>query len=95
MEISNIVESLEKQFDKLFVKIDNLSVEKKDLQSKLRMSDLKINELTLQLEKLNTHYQSIKVANALLGSEDYKRETKLKINTLIREIDYCVAQLSN
>jgi hypothetical protein len=35
------------------------------------------------------------MANSLLGSEDYKKDTKLKINSLIREIDYCIAQLSD
>ena len=31
----------------------------------------------------------------MLGSDDNKRETKLKINALIREIDHCIGQLSN
>jgi len=41
-------------------------------------------------QKVNT----LKTANALLGSNDFKRETKLKINTLIREIDACIVSLS-
>jgi hypothetical protein len=35
------------------------------------------------------------MVNSLLGSDENKRETKLKINSLIREIDYCIAQLSD
>jgi hypothetical protein len=38
--------------------------------------------------------ESLRITNSLLGSEEYKKETKLKINSLIREIDYCIAQLS-
>ncbi len=38
--------------------------------------------------------KSVKFANAMLGSDEYKRETKLKINSLIREIDKCVSQLN-
>jgi hypothetical protein len=34
------------------------------------------------------------MAKTILGSDENKRETKLKINTLIREIDHCIAQLS-
>ena len=30
----------------------------------------------------------------MLGSNEYKRETKLKINELVREIDKCITQLS-
>ncbi len=39
-------------------------------------------------------YESLKIANSMLGSEENKRETKLKINALIREIDHCIVQLS-
>jgi hypothetical protein len=35
------------------------------------------------------------MVNSLLCSEENKGETKLKINSLIREIDYCIAQLSD
>lgn len=36
----------------------------------------------------------LKNTNALLGSDEYKKETKLKINALVKEIDQCIAQLS-
>lgn len=35
------------------------------------------------------------MANTILGSDNDKRETKLRINTLIREIDHCISQLSS
>lgn len=37
---------------------------------------------------------ALKTANAMLGSDDYKTKTKLKINALVREIDQCIAQLA-
>lgn len=46
-----------------------------------------------RLENLNAENRSLKTANAMLGSTEYKRETKLKINSLIREIDQCIIQL--
>ena len=39
--------------------------------------------------------ETLKITNSLLGSEDYKRDTKLKINSLIREIDYCISQIAD
>jgi len=39
-------------------------------------------------------YESLKFANSILGSDESKREAKLKINGLIREIDHCISQLS-
>jgi len=31
----------------------------------------------------------------MLGSNEYKRETKLKINAMMRELDACIAQLAD
>jgi predicted metal-dependent hydrolase len=50
--------------------------------------------LTSRLDHLSAENRSLKTANAMLGSTEYKRETKLKINSLIREIDQCIIQLS-
>ena len=38
--------------------------------------------------------ENLKIANALLGSEDFKKDTKLKINSIVREIDHCITQLT-
>jgi len=61
--------------------------------------ELSAIKLTAQLENekvstLKKELESLRITNSLLGSEEYKKETKLKINSLIREIDYCIAQLS-
>jgi hypothetical protein len=47
-------------------------------------------ELSSWIEK----HETLKIANSLLGSDENNRETKLKINALIRDIDHCIAQLS-
>jgi hypothetical protein len=48
-----------------------------------------------EMDALKNQLDTLKMVNSLLGSEENKRETKLKINSLIREIDYCIAQLSD
>jgi hypothetical protein len=40
-----------------------------------------------------TAYDLLKIAKTIDGSETNTRDTKLKINTLIREIDICIIQL--
>jgi hypothetical protein len=47
------------------------------------------------MRTLKAQYETLKIASSLLGSDENKRDTKLKINSLIREIDYCIAQLSD
>jgi chromosome segregation ATPase len=94
-EIVQIIDSLESKIGSLLSKIDRLEEKNKVLEAELNKSTL-ANQTQLQkLETLKKEYESLKLTNSLLGSEDYKRDTKLKINSLIREIDYCIAQLSD
>ncbi|HEA28670.1 MAG TPA: hypothetical protein ENH91_01510 [Leeuwenhoekiella sp.] len=48
-----------------------------------------------RLEDFDARYSALKAANAMLGSKTFKKETKLKINTLIREIDMCIAHIAD
>ena len=94
-EIVEIIDTLEFKIQKLFQKIDSLEEKNQLLQLELNKSIVSNQNQKAILDSLQTDFESLKMANSLLGSEDYKRDTKLKINSLIREIDYCIAQLSD
>jgi len=94
-EIAEIVDTLENRLSKLFTKLDNLEKTSKELQQELQKSATIIQNQSREIETLKGKYDTLKMANSLLGSDDNKRDTKLKINSLIREIDYCIAQLSD
>jgi hypothetical protein len=72
-----------------------LQVVNQNLLKELSESNQKIILQDLEIKKLNTSFDAMKITNSLLGSDEYKRDTKFKINSLIREIDYCIAQLSD
>jgi len=92
--IEDIVDSLENKISKVLHKLEVLK------QTNAKISE----ELAIQQQKNRSHqdeisswadkYEALKMANSLLGSDENNRETKLKINTLIRDIDHCIAQLS-
>ncbi|MBL4745469.1 MAG: hypothetical protein JKY08_03800 [Flavobacteriaceae bacterium] len=44
--------------------------------------------------RLEDNFQTLKIAKTIQGSKQDRKETKLKINTLIREIDKCILQLN-
>ena len=94
-EIAEIVDTLESRIGKLFSKIDTLEQNNLILKGELNESATIIKKQSDAIEVLKTQYNSLKMANSLLGSDENKRDTKLKINSLIREIDYCIAQLSD
>jgi len=78
------------------------------LLNKLKENHLLINQLkatNLELEQASTSMKSqvselkmendsLKMANSLLGSKESKAITKRKINSLIKEVDFCIQQLS-
>ena len=93
--IAEIIDTLENKIAKLFTKLNSLEKNNHDLKIELTKAAATIQNQSKQIDELKSQYDTLKIANALLGSDDNKRETKLKINSLIREIDYCIAQLSD
>ena len=92
--IAEIIDTLENKVEKLFIKMKSMEKNNQDLKNELIESATLIQTQSQQIEALKSQYETLKIANSLLGSDDNKRDTKLKINSLIREIDYCIAQLS-
>ena len=93
--IAEIIDTLENKVEKLFIKMKSLEKNNQDLKNELIESATLIQTQSQEIEALKSQYETLKVANSLLGSDDNKRDTKLKRNSLIREIDYCIAQLSD
>ncbi len=94
-EIVVIIETLENSVAKLISKLENLEQNSQQLQQDLKKATAIIAAQTTEIEQQKQQNNTLKIANSLLGSEDNKRDTKLKINTLIREIDFCITQLSD
>ena len=93
--LSELIDSLEVKFFKLNQKVVQLEMKNQELQDELLLSKKNQQKQSGEIEALKNQLDTLKMVNSLLGSEENKRETKLKINSLIREIDYCIAQLSD
>lgn len=91
---SEIVDSLFVKVEKLINKNQQLSQLNQELVEELARERQLHSETIQTLSQLQEEAETLRVSNAMLGSEQFKRETKLKINTLIREIDSCIVQLS-
>ncbi|MBC9798216.1 hypothetical protein [Sinomicrobium weinanense] len=93
-DITEIVDSLENRVSRLLHKMEILKQANQKLTQKLADSEKAIQEKESVITDWEEKYNALKLANTMLGSSENKTETKLKINTLIREIDSCIAQLS-
>ena len=93
--IEDIVDSLENKISKVLHKLELLKLANSKLNEELEVSKQEILKQKLLIANWEENYKALKMANTILGSDDNKRETKLKINALIRDIDHCIAQLSD
>lgn len=94
-EIKDVVDSIEARFSKFITKMNDLQTVNQELEDNLRKLNHRIEIQNQEITGLQDTVNALKTSNGLLGSDEYKRDTKLKINSLIREIDYCIAQLSD
>jgi chromosome segregation ATPase len=93
-ELIQIVDSLENRISKLLHTLEVLRQSNTELENELvsiKSVQQKADESVSDWEE---KYNSLKLANSMLGSNTNKTEAKLKINTLIRELDYCITQLA-
>ena len=90
-EVVNLVE------DKLNTLLENYSFLKEEnelLYNKITVLENQITEEKQLFNEIERKYQTLKIAKTIEGSKEDRRETKLKINALIREVDSCIHQLS-
>jgi len=92
--IEDIVDALENKISKVLHKQEVLKQANIKLEQDLQASNQELLQEKQRIVVWQEKYEALKMANSLLGSDNNKRETKLKINTLIRELDHCIAQLS-
>jgi len=92
--IEAIVDSLENRISNVLRRLEVLKQTNAELSEELKVSQQKVSQQEERINSWEEKYETLKFTNSILGSNESKRETKLKINTLIREIDYCISQLS-
>ncbi len=93
-DLIEIIDSLENRISKLLHKYEILKQQNTSLKEKIEELESNSEIQMDQLRQWEEKFSALKNANAMLGSDEHKRETKLKINALIREIDMCISQLS-
>ncbi|MGB3150131.1 MAG: hypothetical protein WBB27_05660 [Maribacter sp.] len=93
-ELIQIVDSLENKISKLLHKLEVLQKANQTMENELVTIKSNQENANKTVSDWEEKYNSLKLANSMLGSNTNKTEAKLKINTLIRELDYCIAQLA-
>ena len=70
----------------------------KSINEKLKLKNKQLLESNLiiqnRLNEIEKNFKALKIANTISIDEKNINETKNEINTLIKEIDLCISQLS-
>jgi predicted nuclease with TOPRIM domain len=93
-ELSQVVDSIEIKLKRVKQMLNALKQENKKLHENLDVLLAKNEKLHAKMILQNEELEILKIAKSMLGSDEYKKETKLKINNIIRELDTCIKQLS-
>ncbi|MBU2927246.1 MULTISPECIES: hypothetical protein [Winogradskyella] len=93
-KIEDIVDALENKISKILHKQEVLKQTNAKLSEQLEQQQQRLLEQQDEISTWVEKHDTLKMANSMLGSDENKRETKLKINALIRDIDHCIGQLS-
>ena len=92
--IKKVVNLVENKLNILLENYNFLKNENEVLYNKIGQLEYELAEEKQMNNILENKYNSLKIAKTIEGSKEDKRETKLKINALIREIDACIVQLN-
>lgn len=85
---------LEAKIIELLNKLKENHLDLKTLREQNTLLENEKKELKSSLQLFKEENQSLTIANNLLGSNEGNTQTKSKINSLIKEVDYCIAQIT-
>lgn len=94
--MSNTIEAIHLLEDKLQNLLSNYEFLIKENEILLQNNNKLQHQLVESqqvLEEQRKEFELLKIAKTIEGSSDSTKNTKLKINALIREIDKCIVQL--
>ena len=93
--LTEVVDLLEDKFKLLIERYDFLEEENEVLRKSLAETMLDLDAKSKILEENTSELNALRIAKTIQGSSDNTKETTKKINTLIKEVDLCIAQLSD
>ncbi len=96
--MSDPLEAIHLLEDRLKILLSNYDFLKEENQLLLQNNaelQVLLQEKEQELSDNKEKFKLLKIAKTIEGSNENTRETKLKINTLIREIDKCITLLNS
>ncbi|TDL99163.1 MAG: hypothetical protein C4K58_07730 [Flavobacteriaceae bacterium] len=88
-----LFDRLKRKIQRKLDEFQTLSQENIQLRHKVELLDQKLEESLRREFSLREENKRLKVVQAMVGDTEQKKLMKLKMNKLIKEIDYCIESL--
>ena len=95
MSLNNLISNIEKKLSNLISSYENLKVKNLKLEDENKKLISKIEDNSQTINSLNDKIKIMSISKSVDVSKNDIKQTKLKINEYIREIDKCIAQVNN
>jgi len=95
MSLNNLISNIEKKLSNLLSSYENLKDKNLKLMDENNKLISKIEDNSQIINSLNDKIKIMSISKSVDVSKNDIKQTKLKINEYIREIDKCIAQLNN
>lgn len=95
MSLNNLISNIEKKLSNLLSSYENLKDKNLKLEDENKKLVSKIEDNSQIINSLNDKIKIMSISKSVDVSKNDIKQTKLKINEYIREIDKCIAQLNN
>ena len=95
MSLNNLISNIEKKLSNLLSSYENLKDKNLKLKEENNKLISKIEDNGQIINSLNDKIKIMSISKSVDVSKNDIKQTKLKINEYIREIDKCIAQLNN
>lgn len=95
MSLNNLISNIEKKLSNLLSSYESLKDKNLKLKDENNKLISKIEDNSQIINSLNDKIKIMSISKSVDVSKNDIKQTKLKINEYIREIDKCIAQLNN
>ena len=95
MSLNNLISSIEIKLNNLLSSYNKVKSINSNLKKENSNLLLDIEQKNIEINALKDKIKFISISKSVDASKGDIRQTKLKINEYIREIDKCIAQLNN
>tara|TARA_B100000959_G_scaffold40997_1_gene40743 strand:- start:329 stop:622 length:294 start_codon:yes stop_codon:yes gene_type:complete len=94
--LESLSSQIEEKITKVLDRLNTLAKRNEELEDRLNKALNKKLEYEEVLDSMKEKHKALMIANTITGSDNNSiKETRIEINSLIREVDYCISQLSD